>query len=129
MGRLMKTHKLVFVRTDVDNDELLIDSSGQEVSNTSTRNITAWGSLQPFSKMNNRKLLPEGAREEDYKVFYTKVELRTVDEAGAEESDVTTYKGKDYRVIRMGDWTDFGLRANHGEYYLELIQLEPDERS
>ncbi len=120
--RLMNTHSVVFTRTGTPTEKPRFNSTGRAVHPDETSEITATGSLQPYSTMNNRLPLPEGVREEDCRIFYSKDDLRTVEQFNNNLADKAEIEGKWYKVMRKGPWQGFKTRVDHYEYYLELIQ-------
>lgn len=120
--QLLKTHNITFTRTGSLTDKPIVNEYGEIVTPTTTSTIETCGSLQPFSKKQNRVGLPEGFREEDFLVYYTQSELRTTEQFSGLLPDRCTIDGKDYKVTRKGDWSGFGLRADNYEYYLQLVQ-------
>jgi hypothetical protein len=120
--RLLQTHKIVFTRHGSDSDKTYVDEYGDTISPSETSEIVTCGSLQPFSKKNNRVGLPEGFREEDFYVYYTKSSLRTTNQFQNEIPDTCSIEGREYKVTTKGNWTGFGLSVDNYEYYLQLIQ-------
>ncbi len=120
--RLLQTHKITFIRHGSDTDKTWIDEYGDIQRPTEVTEIETCGSLQPFSKKQNRVGLDEGFREEDFLVYYTKADLRTTEQFSNDIPDTCTIDGKEYKVTRKGNWTGFDLCTDHNEYYLQLIQ-------
>ena len=120
--KLLQTHSITFTRTGDDTDKIYVDDYGKPVKPTTTSQIETCGSLQPFSKKQNRVGLPEGFREEDYYVYYSKCELRTIEQFDNNLADTCTIDGREFKVLRKGNWMGFGLVSDNYEYYLQLIQ-------
>ena len=124
--KLLQTHSITFTRYGSDSDKTYINPYGESVAPTGTSQIETQGSLQPFSKKQNRVNLPEGSREEDFYVYYTDTELtpelRTTEQFSNNVPDTCTISGKEYKVLRKGDWSGYNLTADNFEYYLQLIQ-------
>lgn len=124
--KLMQTHSVTFTRLI---ESPYVDEDGDVVQSSTSEEISTCGSLQPFSKKQNRVGLPEGFREEDYWVYYSECALRTIEQFDNLTADrcVNPIDGKSYKVLRKGNWNDFQingkpLRTNNNEYYLQLIQ-------
>ena len=120
--KLLQTQQIDFTRHGSDTDKPFVDRSGNIVTPTTTTIISTEGSLQPFSRKQNRVALDEGMREEDFFVYYTTSELRTTNQFSNEIPDTCTIDGDEYKIVRKGAWNDFGLSADNNEYYLQLIQ-------
>ena len=120
--KLLQTSSITFTRHGSDTDKSFVDVDGSIVTPTTTSLIETVGSLQPFSRKQNRVALEEGMREEDFFVYYTKSELRTTDQFANELPDTCTIDGDEYKIVRKGKWTGFGLSVDNNEYYLGLIQ-------
>jgi len=127
--KLMQTHQITFTRHGDDTDKTYVDEYGNTIAPTTTSEIVTCGSLQPFSKKQNRVGLPEGFREEDYWVYYSTSNLRTIEQFDNLTCDscVNPLDGKTYKVLRKGRWNEFcvdgkSLLANNNEYYLQLVQ-------
>lgn len=54
------------------------------------------------------EVLEEGERSQDIKLFISNKPLRTADDKDNEVADVVIYKSKKYKLIRAGDWNDYG---------------------
>ena len=121
-SRLFQTHKITFTRHGDASDKTYIDEYGNSISPTETSLIETCGSLQPFSKKQNRLGLEEGFREEDFLVYYSQSDLRTTEQFSNDIPDTCTIGGKDYKITRKGKWDGFGLCNDHYEYFLQLIQ-------
>lgn len=122
MTRLMRTNSITFTRYGDDTDKTYVDDYGNTVAPTTITTIETCGSLQPISKKQNRVGNEEGFREEDHLVYYTTSELRTIEQFDNFTADTCEIDGKHYKVTRRGNWTGFGLRTDHNEYFLQLIQ-------
>lgn len=124
--KLLQTHTITFTRHGSDSDKPYINEYGESVAPSGTSEIVTQGSLQPFSKKNNRLSLPEGTREEDFWVYYTDAlltpELRTTEQFDNNLPDTCTIDGKIYKVLRKGDWSGYKLTVDNYEYYLQLVQ-------
>lgn len=120
--KLLETSSIDFTRHGSATDKTYVDKSGATIAPTATSIISTVGSLQPFSKKQNRVALDEGMREEDFYVYYTKSVLRTTNQFTNELPDTCTIDGDEYKVVRKGNWTRYGLAVDNNEYYLELIQ-------
>ena len=120
--KLLETSSITFTRHGSDTDKSFVDLDGSIVTPTTTSLIDTLGSLQPFSRKQNRVALEEGMREEDFFVYYTKSELRTTQQFSNNLPDTCVIDGLDYKVVRKGKWTGFGLSVDNNEYYLQLIQ-------
>ena len=120
--KLLQTHSIDFTRHGSDTDKTYVDEFGEIVAPTTTEIISTQGSLQPFSRKQNRVALEEGFREEDFWVYYTTSELRTTEQFENLTPDTCTIDGKEYKATRKGDWTGFKLASDNNEYYLQLIQ-------
>ena len=120
--KLLQTHEITFTRHGDDSDKTYVDEYGDTVAPTTTSEIVTCGSLQPFSKKQNRVGLDEGFREEDYYVYYSTAVLRTTDQFENTIPDTCTIDGDAYKVTRKGNWSGFSLSVDNFEYYLQLIQ-------
>lgn len=120
--KLLQTHKITFTRHGSATDKTYVDEYGDTIAPNTTSQIETCGSLQPFSKKKNRVGLPEGFREEDFLVYYSTADLRTTEQFDNLLPDTCTIDGKEYKVVRKGNWTGFGLTVDNNEYYLQLIQ-------
>lgn len=119
--KLLETHQITFTRHGSNTDKSYVDIDGNIVSPTTTSLIETQGSLQPFSKKQNRVALDEGMREEDFYVYYSKSDLRTTNQFTNELPDTCSIDGQEYKVTRKGNWTGYGLTVDNNEYYLQLI--------
>lgn len=52
--------------------------------------------------------LPEGERSRDVKLFISNKPLRTTEDKDETIADVVIDKGKRYKIISSGDWSDYG---------------------
>lgn len=52
--------------------------------------------------------LPEGERDKNVFLFISNKPLQTADDREGTIADVVMYKGKNYKLIRAGDWTAYG---------------------
>jgi len=120
--KLLQTHTVVFKRIGSASEKPYVDEYGKTVTPSTIELITAHGSLQPRSKANNRLNTEAGAREQDFMSFFTKVDLRTVDQVGNNLADTCTIGDKEFKVTREGPWVGFSLTPDHHEYFLQLIQ-------
>ena len=120
--KLLQTSSITFTRHGSDTDKSYVDVDGSIVTPTSTSLIETKGSLQPFSRKQNRVALDEGMREEDFYVYYTKSDLRTTNQFSNDLPDTCTIDGNPYKIVRKGNWSRFGLSVDNNEYYLQLIQ-------
>jgi hypothetical protein len=120
--KLLQTHNIMFTRHGNASDKNYIDEYGDVIASTTVSYIETQGSLQPFSKKQNRVGLAEGFREEDYLVYYTQSDLRAMEQFENLQPDTCTINGKQFKVTRKGDWSGFGLKVDNYEYYLQLIQ-------
>lgn len=60
-------------------------------------------------KPNERLLLPEGRRTREAVKVYTEMKLRTTDEANSLPADILVWRGKQYEIMSVEDWTQTDL--------------------
>lgn len=54
------------------------------------------------------EILPEGEKDKDVKLFISKKPIYTTDDEARLPADKVIYKGNRYKIIRSGDWDDYG---------------------
>ena len=116
--KLLQKNALQFRRIGDDLDKGYYDKSGQYVSATTVTLIDAVGNLQPWTPYNNQLVLPEGTREQDLRIYYTKTELRVVDQYENLPADETTIDGDNWTVFTKQPWTGYSLTPDHNSYVL-----------
>ena len=84
---------------------------GRMVLGTGSK-ITATGIIQaPTPEM--LVFFPEGERREGQIVVYTPTTLRLSE--GKDVSDIITWRGEDYRVVRVDRWDDYGYNVAYAQ--------------
>jgi len=68
-------------------------------------------------------LLPEGERTKEMIVIYSDVELLTVNEKDFKKADRLSWRGKDYEIHKVEDWTKTDLP----HYRIIAMKLEENE--
>lgn len=121
MSRLLKIYPLTFQRYDEVNGGYL-DANNNYVSGGRTPVITE-GNLQPYRMGTTQLTLPEGYKAEESLIYYTKTEIKTVEQFGKSEADETTIDGFEYVAHASGNWNRYsGLRLNH--YKILLVRKD-----
>lgn len=64
----------------------------------------AEGSLQPMDKGISKKILEEGIKAQDVKVFMTHVAIKTVNQFSMKQADYTFIDGIEYVAFNEADW-------------------------
>lgn len=114
--KLLKTHTLTITREGNDTDKGRYDESGKWINPTATEDFDVIGNLQSYKAANAQKVLPEGTRTSDVKIFYTKEDLRTMEQFNNLPADKATINSKVYTVFTELDWTEFNLTPDHRAY-------------
>lgn len=110
MSELVQNFKTgVLVVTRADADGAFVDGRFQEGANI-VLNIDV--SAQPLTPK-EVKILPAERREGENWNFYTEEELFINDQVNQRPADVVTYKGRQFEIHQVNDWTDTDLEHYH----------------
>lgn len=60
------------------------------------------------------QVLPEGERDSNPRLFISNKPLRTVSDRDGTLADIVIYKGKRYKIIKLGDWDAYGHNMAFG---------------
>ena len=94
---------------------------GQLVTSSPTT-YTALGALQPLGIGIQTNILPEGYRESDARIFYTKTKVFADSVLKNTVADETVIDGETYKVIDCGDWSTNLSRLAH--YKVVIVKKE-----
>ena len=86
-------------------------TTGKWVQGTSTDTLVE-AIVQPAS-LKDTEQLPENERTKEVIMVFTKVPLFTSDVTTAEESNIITWQGRDYKVMKIDDWSVQAGYAKH----------------
>lgn len=117
-SRLMKAQTYPLVRIDTQG---YVDSNGDWVEGTddTVPQETVQGNLQPIVGR-DMKLLPEGFKATDVRVFYTQTKLKTVDDVGKTWADYILVDGRRYQAQTVEPW--YGIYNSH--YKIIMVREE-----
>lgn len=112
--RLLKTHSLVVTRKSPTGE---YNDDGDWVDGTTLDPFTVKGSLQPFRQGKSKVELPDGVRQQDVRLFYTKAILTTSDEILNQEADTTLIDGIPYECWYVEPWVGNSLMTDHHKVF------------
>lgn len=70
-------------------------------------------SLQPITRGQDVRILPEGTTSKDAYLIYTKTELLEANEFTKQKADEIEIKGKAYKIHNVSDWSGYGTKIDH----------------
>lgn len=130
LNNLYKSHCLTFTQKTT---APTIGRDGRVVDSNDSETIIAEGHLIPFREYNNKLVLPQGVREQDVKIFYSKVKtIRQADEKSKLPAALTTIDGDVYEVFNKRPWDGskpLGIIRGTDNYDYVLIRQNPVEPS
>ncbi len=114
---LWATDELTF--TEEDPSSGYYDTHRNWVSGTTTE-VVAEGSLQPFKTTNTQRLvLPSGIKDEDARIFYSKVsDLKAAEDFTMQLASTAVVDGRVFFIDQKGDWSRIGTYLKHYAYLL-----------
>lgn len=114
--RLLNRHKVLILRNALKGH---YDLNGDWVDNSEPIEMHVIGNVQPYLKSNTQVKLPDGIREDDVRIFYTRAVLQTANKKNGTMADKMVYKGTHYEAFTVFDWGGQGRLEHHAVVFIK----------